>query len=399
MRNVARTVPSIAALFLVIMAILINSPALFYMATAMFATILACRGQAWLSVRALRFERVSPPSVNVGETVTVGVVVWSERKLKRPLVTVVDGLPRTLVCADLTPSLPVAPSFDQPIHTRYSFRPLRRGKFRWESLEVYGTDALGLVTMSKSYRTEPAELTVYPAPITVSVPITPASGWGTSEADSGKFRGSGIEPRGVREYVAGDPMRYVHWTSSARSGKLMVKEFESGSGLSFLFLLQRTRGTEIGSGGSTTLEAMCGHCAYLAEQYLRQGATVLFPIQESLDRISNSQSLRKQEIYEVLAEIQADHPNTLSQDISQVALNLPEGGTMVLMLAVQDPDLPGVLARMSGVKKVCLLYDPGDYRSVRVNSRAPSATDPAYLGSLRDAGADVFVMPKVEAMA
>ena len=97
MRNVARTVPSIAALFLVIMAILINSPALFYMATAMFATILACRGQAWLSVRALRFERVSPPSVNVGETVTVGVVVWSERKLKRPLVTVPQLQPTTSI--------------------------------------------------------------------------------------------------------------------------------------------------------------------------------------------------------------------------------------------------------------------------------------------------------------
>ncbi|HRI42747.1 MAG TPA: DUF58 domain-containing protein [Fimbriimonadaceae bacterium] len=397
MRNVARTVPFIAALFLATMAILINSPALFYMATAMFATILASRAQAWLSVRGLRFERVSPPTVNVGDTVTVGLVVWSERRLKRPLVTIVDGLPRNLVCADLTPSLPVAPSYDQPIHTKYSFRPLRRGKFRWAGLEVFGTDALGLITMSKEYATEPAELTVYPAPITVSVPIPPAAGWGTSEAESGRFRGSGIEPRGVREYSAGDPMRYVHWASSARAGKLMVKEFESGSGLVFLFVLQRTRGTEVGVGGATTFEAMCGHCAYLAEQYLRQGATVAFPGLEEPRSVSLSQTVRKQEIYEILASIQADQTTELSTELAGLARDLPEGGTLVLMVSSPDPQLPIVLGSLTGLQKVCLIYDANDYRPARL-ARLPSATDPAYLGQLRDAGAEVFVMPKVEAV-
>lgn len=397
MRNVARTVPFIATLFLATMAILINSPALFYMATAMFATILACRAQAWLSVRGLRFERVSPPTVNVGDTVTVGLVVWSERRLKRPLVTVHDGLPRNLVCADLTPSLPVAPSYDQPIHTRYSFRPLRRGKFTWDSLEVVGTDALGLVSMSKVYRTEPAELTVYPAPISVSVPIKPASGWGTSEAESGKFRGSGIEPRGIREYAEGDPLRYVHWASSARAGKLMVKEFESGSGMAFAFLLQQSQGSEVGAGGSTTLEAMCGHAAYLAEQYLRQGATVYFPGFERVEDISAAQAVRKQEIYEALAAVRADRRTTLTEDLSAAMSDIPEGTTLVLMVAVQDPDLPGALARLSGVQKVCLLYDPEDYRQ-RNSAKALSAADPSYLGGLRDAGTDVFVMPKVEGL-
>jgi uncharacterized protein (DUF58 family) len=397
MRNVARTVPFIATLFLATMAILINSPALFYMATAMFATILACRGQAWLSVRGLRFERVSPPTVNVGDTVTVGLVVWSERRLKRPLVTVLDGLPRNLVCADLTPSLPVAPSYDQPIHTRYSFRPLRRGKFKWDSLEVVGTDALGLVSMSKAYETEPAELTVYPAPIAVSVPIKPANGWGTSEAESGKFRGSGIEPRGVREYAEGDPLRYVHWASSARSGKLMVKEFESGSGMAFAFLLQQTEGSEVGSGGSTTLEAMCGHAAYLAEQYLRQGATVLFPGLEVTREASPAQTVRKQEIYEILASVRANRRSTISEDLANVSKEVRGGATLILMLSVQDPDLPEFLASLAEVQKVCLLYDPAEYRERR-SASVLSAADPAYLGRLRDAGADVFVMPKVEGL-
>jgi uncharacterized protein (DUF58 family) len=41
-------------------------------------------------------------------------------------------------------------------------------------------------------------------------------------------KSAGITPHaaGVREYVTGDPIRAVHWPSTARRGQLMVKEFE-----------------------------------------------------------------------------------------------------------------------------------------------------------------------------
>ncbi|HRF60754.1 MAG TPA: DUF58 domain-containing protein [Fimbriimonadaceae bacterium] len=397
MRNVARTVPTVASMFLVIMAVLINSPALFYMATAMMALIAACRIQAALSVRALRFERIAPPTVTVGETVTVGLIVWSERKLKRPLVTIVDGLPKGLVVADLTLSLPVAPSFDQPIPTRYSFRPLRRGKFKWHTLEALGTDALGLVTMGRRYETEGAELTVYPAPIPISIALTPTSGWGLSEAETGNLRGSGIEPRGVREYTSGDPLRYVHWASSARSGRLMVKEFETGAGMCALFVIQRMQGTEIGYGGHTTLEAMCGHTAYLAEQFMRSGAEVRFPTLEDPRTVQRSQELRKQEIYDLLASIQADQRHSVSDELRQMPLTA--GGTLYVLMSVQDPDLVRTLGSLHGVSKVILVYDPKDYQPRRIPSRAPSAADPSYLDQLRDAGYEVHVMPSVESVA
>src|SRR5688572_24891008 len=131
MRNVAGTALATAALFLTMVAVMLNSGALFYMGTALIATIGACRLQAWLSVRALRFERVAPESVKVGDLVTVQITVWSERKIRRPLVTVVDSLPTRLLRTDLSPSLPIAPAYDLPIRTQYQFRPLKRGRYRW----------------------------------------------------------------------------------------------------------------------------------------------------------------------------------------------------------------------------------------------------------------------------
>ena len=37
-------------------------------------------------------------------------------------------------------------------------------------------------------------------------------------------RPSGLEPHGVRDYVEGEPLRAVHWPTSARRGELMVRE-------------------------------------------------------------------------------------------------------------------------------------------------------------------------------
>src|SRR4029077_12700307 len=38
--------------------------------------------------------------------------------------------------------------------------------------------------------------------------------------------GSGMELFGVREYRGGDPLRRIHWRSSARLGELVVREYE-----------------------------------------------------------------------------------------------------------------------------------------------------------------------------
>ncbi len=38
--------------------------------------------------------------------------------------------------------------------------------------------------------------------------------------------GSGTEILGVREYRPGDPLRRIHWRSTARRGELIVREFE-----------------------------------------------------------------------------------------------------------------------------------------------------------------------------
>jgi uncharacterized protein (DUF58 family) len=393
MRNVAGFALTVSAAFLAVVAIMLNAPALFYMGTAMFATIGACRLQAWLSVRGLRFERLAPQSARVGDFVTVEIVVWSERRIRRPLIMVTDELPARLLISGRTPSLPIAPEEDLAIRTQYGFRPLKRGKYRWSGVKVEGTDALGLVSKTKAYATATAEITILPRPIPVSVDLPAAAGWGISEAESGQTRGAGLEPRGVRAYAPGDSLRHVHWRSSARAGHLLVKEFEAGTHAAAGFIIQRKEGTDVGTGAFTSLEQMCGHAVFLAESFLVKGARVEFPsIENSPSRSAAHERIN--EIYEMLAGIQADSKLDVSGEALSVIGSLPPGSVLFVLLAVADPGLKEAIIQLSAknLRVIPLVYDGNAFIGKR-KSTVNSAADPHYVGSLQDAGGTPIVMP------
>ena len=394
MRRVAGFALSLAALFLILVAIMLDSGALFYMATALFAVLGLCRLQAWLSVRWLSFERVAPEAVHVGELVTVEITVFSTFKIRRPLIAILDNLPKKLELADRSPSLPVAPAYDLPVRTQYQFRAMRRGKFRWSGLNVVGTDALGLVTTRLHYTTSPAEMTVFPAPIPISVDIPVAAGWGISEAESGNARGAGIEPRGIREYSYGDSLRHVHWRSSARSQKLQVKEFEAGSHAVAAFVLQRTRGTDLGGGQQTSLDLMCGHITYLSDLFMRQGVRVEFPGLE-LPGFQGLTGERMSEIEELLAAVEDDQDDSMGALLLQAKQDLPPGGSLFFFAVVADPSLVPAIASITheGTQVVAMVYDAASFSTPGRKVPILSAAGTEFVAQLENVGAKTVLMP------
>lgn len=385
-----------AFLFLIVVAVMLNSGTLFYMGTALVATIGAARLQAWMSVRGLTIERIVPDSASLGEEVKVELTIRSERKIRRPLITIVDHLPARVAAVDVTPSLPIAPAYGVPIRTHYKFRPTRRGKFKWNSLTVNGTDALGLVSMSKDYEVPASStLTVLPVPIPLDLANPPSAGWGTAESEHGLARGAGIEPRGIREYVQGDSMRYVHWRSTARTGTLWVKEFETGSHSAVAFFLQRSRGSDVGIGADTTLEQMCGNVAFVAQQMLRQGTQVDLPVHH-VSGPWRSQPERVAQILDALAEIQANHNRSLAADLLEFSPSMPQGSVLYVLVSVEEADLPGAVRtlRGRGYEVIVLLYDAARYGQTEI----PTSTNGDFVSSLTSAGAIIHLVEKAVAV-
>ncbi|MDH4388233.1 MAG: DUF58 domain-containing protein [Fimbriimonas sp.] len=390
MRRVAGRALSVASLFLGLVAVLINAPALFYMSFALIATLAACHIQSNLATKALRIDRIAPKSVHVGELVTVEIVLWSDRKIKRPLVTVDDNLPPRLYPGGVGPSLPVAPAFDLPVRTMYQFTPLKRGRFRWKNLKVTATDALGLTTKTVEYPTEQTEIVVVPLPIPVSIELPSSAGWGINEAISGQAAGAGIEPRGIRQYAYGDSLRHVHWRTSARTGVLQVKEFQAGSQGAASFVIQRSSNTDVGKGNVSTLDAICGHSLFIAEQMLRQGVSVTFPLMEE-ERGKKGEAERKEEVALLLGTLIADSPATLGADLLEAASLLESGATLYVFTSVDDGSLVSALQRLRGrVSVVVLVYEAAAYDPKRLADSAALFSE-AY----RQAGAHVVLMPEV----
>jgi uncharacterized protein (DUF58 family) len=104
------------------------------------------------------------------------------------------------------------------------FRPARRGKL--DSIHASVSTRFPFSLFEKSFELAvPAGVIVYPRPSPptarrVGFPVTAPSGRPFLPGRVGAF------PRGVREHLPADPVRDIHWKTTARTGRWMVKERE-----------------------------------------------------------------------------------------------------------------------------------------------------------------------------
>lgn len=103
--------------------------------------------------------------------------------------------------------------------------PTRRGVLAALDVEVASGAPFGLVWWRRRCSVplaRPVEVAPRRGSQSLTMPPTGARGESTT---SGIGIG-GDQVRGVRDYVAGDPLRLVHWPATARRGQVVVKEFE-----------------------------------------------------------------------------------------------------------------------------------------------------------------------------
>jgi uncharacterized protein (DUF58 family) len=128
-----------------------------------------------------------------------------------------------------------------------------RGRYRLGPGRLLARDPLGVATVERDV---PAGVTVLVRPRVpeVAALFTESGARGEGGRRAHMRRPSGLEPHGVREYVEGEPLRAVHWPSSARLGELMVRELEDAPRDSVAIVLDVDARGVAGDAGRSSLD-------------------------------------------------------------------------------------------------------------------------------------------------
>ena len=101
---------------------------------------------------------------------------------------------------------------------------VRRGRFALGPVRTVRADPIGLVRREIVY-TEAIELIVHPR--TIDIPSTSSGLVRDLEGQPTRdLTPSDLAFHALREYVPGDDRRHIHWKSTAKTGRFMVRQFE-----------------------------------------------------------------------------------------------------------------------------------------------------------------------------
>jgi uncharacterized protein (DUF58 family) len=199
---------------------------------------------------------------------------------------------------------------------------------------------------------------------------------------------------GVRDYAPGDSFNRIHWTSTARTGRLISKEFElDPSADIWLFLdLERAaqaqaRATDPGwqderlpwepgpafTLAPSTVEYGVTIVASLAKHFIARDRAVGFiaycPHREIIPADRGERQLTK--ILETLAVVQADGHIPLSEIITAEGAHLRRNATAILVTSTDQPYWIAAARDISqrGVKVITVLIDPQGFGYPSSNER------------------------------
>jgi len=104
-------------------------------------------------------------------------------------------------------------------------RLLERGVFNLGPTSIISGDLFGLFQVVKVFPAQDT-LLVYPMMVDVEAFPNPVGWLSGGEALRRRTHQITANAAGVRDYVTGDPLNRIHWLSTARRNRLIVKEFE-----------------------------------------------------------------------------------------------------------------------------------------------------------------------------
>lgn len=140
---------------------------------------------------------------------------------------------------------------------------------------------------------------------------------------------------GVRDYQPGDAMGRIHWLSSARQGRLMVKEFELDPLSDIWLVLDLDREVQVGEGQDSTEEWAVSVCATLANYFIGQHRQVGI-ITQGRVLTADRGHRQLQKGLDLLAVVRSTSSTPLEQLLVSEDVRFTRGATAVIITPTTD---------------------------------------------------------------
>lgn len=262
-------------------------------------------------------------------------------------------------------------------------RLLKRGVFHLGPTTLSSGDLFGLFPTSRSIPAQES-LLVYPMMVDVQAFPSPLGWLSGGEALRRRTQQITANASGVREYAPGDPLNRIHWLSTARRNRFMVKEFELDPMAEVWIFVDANRSVHselpVESPGLSekelwrpslkiplppaSIEYAVSIAASLSRYYLQRGRVVGLVSSGRNFRVLPAERGGRQlgKILESLALLHAEGRLPMQALIEAEIRSLPRGSTLILI----TPDLT------EGIPLTCELVMRRGMRPVVILLNAPS---------------------------
>jgi uncharacterized protein (DUF58 family) len=240
----------------------------------------------------------------------------------------------------------------------------RRGLFTIGPASLACSDPLGLYAVTLPI---PDSAVLLVLPPVLSLPaIEVASGGRVGEGH--RHRHSALETtvsvQTVREYIEGDPLRVIHWPTSARKNQLFVRQFEQMPSSDWWICLDLYSNAQVGEGNLSTEEYGVVLAASLADRGLRMGHSVGL-VTCSQDPVWIPPRRTSGQLIDILRALAMAKPGgrRVEELLDHVRPAMHSGASMILITPDLRPDWVSALLQLTriGVTPTILLLDPASF--------------------------------------
>lgn len=317
------------------------------------AGLLLVSGLAWAWVRAadrpMRVERRSPTGDRVeGDDLEQRVIVHPSGSLPPPTAALVESVGR------LGEQRHVLRRQGRRLIVEYRLDRLPRGRYPFTGSRVEIADPFGLQRRDVELPA-PGALLVYPRIVPLDRLFSEA---GAHALDGRRLllrRPTGFDLHSVRDYEHGESLRKVHWRTTARRGRLMVKELEDAPRDEIAVLLDAHHAGV--AGGSFDVQVRAA--ASVLEAYVRRNRRAVLVV-NGAERVSqqvHSPAADRRRALELLAAVEPNGRASLTALLTEEASPAARALELVVVTGRVDAPLTDRLVqRALSRRRVSLVY-------------------------------------------